>query len=114
MTAFEKIAKIEAQIEALGAKLADARIKAANEVDPAGIVDGATVTFNYGRAEKARVLTGVVLGIKAAGAKGADVVKVQVGTGVDTEVLSIFKAQVTKIEGITSEEQADPLAGEAQ
>ncbi len=90
-----KIAAIDAKIEKLQAERADLVIKAANDVTQKFAV-GDSINFKYGRAEKARTETGVVVAVKVQD-KGADLVKVQIGTGFDTEFVTIYPANIISI-----------------
>jgi hypothetical protein len=67
------------------AKIAETEAAAANEVDFSRVVTGAVVTFNYGKGEKATVLTGTVLGVNTP-EKGAAQAKVAVGEGFKAEI----------------------------
>lgn len=104
-----QIADIDAKIAALQVTRAGLETKAAAEVDHAAVVEGRTITFNYGKGENVRTLTGLVLGRKdpEAGAKGAPLVKVAVGSGFDAQIVTIYPAQVT---AIAAEAQAEAAA----
>lgn len=87
------ITKAQAAIEVLNVKLGD-------EVDPAQIIEGATVTFDYGKGETKRELTGVVTGVKPADpavAKSATLIRVAVGTGFDAQIVTVYPASVKKV-----------------
>lgn len=86
-----KIAKLQAEVEAMTAKV----IAGANAE---AFVPGVTViTFTVGKGEKQRVLTGKVLGVKRAD-KGGTVVKAMVGEGADTAVVGLFPSQIITVE----------------
>jgi len=94
-TKTEKLAAIDAQIAKLQAKRAE--VEASNDFDSSTVVAGTWVTFNYGRAEKARVLTGIVTGVKPAveGLRGSsNLFKIAVGKGFDAELLTVFPGQL--------------------
>lgn len=93
-----KIAAIDAKIEKLQAERADLVIKAANDVTQKFAI-GDSINFKYGRAEKVRTRTGVVIAVKSQ-EKGADLVKVQTGTGFDTEFVTIYPANITGINAV--------------
>lgn len=87
------IAKAQAAIVALEARLGE-------EVDVSQIVAGATVTFDYGKGETKRELTGGVLGVKPAdpaNPKSASLVRVAVGEGFDAQIVTIYPANVKKV-----------------
>lgn len=93
-----RIAKLTASREALLAK------QNANTVLPE---IGATITFNYGRrAETKKVLTGTVLGITLPqeGKPGAPIIKALAGSGLETQVVSLY------VTDIIVPQAAEPLA----
>ena len=79
----------------------------------AAVVEGAVVTFNFGRGEeKRRTLTGTVIATRPAGEKQAPAARVRVGSGFDEEVLTIHPAWVIAVEGVAQaeeESEADQL-----
>jgi hypothetical protein len=93
-----KLTAIRARI----AKLQEEEVKlaelAANEVDT-DVVAGSVITFKFGRAEKARNIEGgLVLGVKGGeGTKSPTILRVQFGTGADTDIVSIFPSQVLAV-----------------
>lgn len=73
----------------------------------ASVVEGAVVTFTFGRGEeKKRTLTGTVIGTRPAGEKQAPAARVRVGSGFDEEVLTIHPGWVTAVEGVAQAEDA--------
>lgn len=95
----EQIATIDEQVKKLGEKRAELVAKQDSEVDPAHIIAGSTVTFDYGKGETKRVLTGVVTGVKPADPavpKSATLIRVAVGEGFDAQIVTIYPASVTK------------------
>lgn len=91
-----KIAAIDAKIAKLQEERAELVAKAETEVDTDSIEAGNIVAFPFGRGETRRELTGRVLGVKAT-EKGAKYLKVLVGDGVETELLTIPAVSVTAI-----------------
>lgn len=91
-----QLAKIDAAIAKLQAERVTIAAQAEAEIDDSRIEQGTIVTFEYGRAEKRRVLTGTVLGRKAQ-EKGVDLIKVTVGEGFDAEVVTTLITAVTSI-----------------
>ena len=81
---------------------------------------GAVVTFNYGRGDTARTLTGTVTAVRPGADKIAPAAKVRVGEGFEEELLSIHPAWVIAVEGAVAEEvqseedQLDLLESEVQ
>lgn len=104
LTKEEKIAKIEAQIVKLKQRIEDiingvVRVKASKVVVLPNVGD--VVDFTYGRTTpttSARELTGIVIGVKPAtevdGKRTPALVRVQVGDGFDSEILTIYPAQI--------------------
>lgn len=97
----EVIAKKKAQIATLTAEVTALQAKADTEIDPALIVAGVKVDFNYGKAPSLRPLTGTVTGVKVSepGQKGGTLVRIAVGEGFDAQVVTIFPSAVTKVYG---------------
>lgn len=95
MSARQKIESINAKIKELEAKKAELQAAADAEVDTGSIAEGDEVTANYGRGDKARVVTGKVLGVTNNGK--VDIVKALIGTGADSEIISLFKQQITGV-----------------
>lgn len=95
----QKLAAVNAQIALLVAKQAELELAAANEVDYTKVVEGAEVSFNYGKAPNVTVKSGSVVGVKepAAGTKGATQVRVAVGSGFDAVLHTIYLPQITAI-----------------
>lgn len=102
----QQIADAVAKRDALNVTIASLEAKVGDEVDTAQVQAGRTVTFNYGKGETKKVLTGIVLGRKdaEAGSKGGDLVKVAVGEGFDALIVTIYPAQVTRIEPVAQAE----------
>lgn len=108
-----KVKSLTERITKLQAELAEAQAAAANEVDPAKVVDGASVDFDYGKKPNVKTLTGLVLGVKQPeDGKGGAQARVAVGEGFDAQTLTIYVAQVTKIHAVEVESPtvADPSA----
>lgn len=95
----QKLAAVVAQIALLVTKRDELELAAANEVDYSKVVEGAEVTFNYGKAPNVASKTGSVVGVKepAAGTKGATQVRVAVGSGFDAVLHTIYLPQITAI-----------------
>jgi hypothetical protein len=89
----EKKTKIEAALAEIVKKIAEAR---SSSIDLTRVVAGAVVTFTYGKGEGKKVLTGTVLGRKAA-EKGAELVRLTVGEGFDAQTVTTFIANVNTI-----------------
>lgn len=108
----QKLAAVVAQIALLVTKRDELTLAAANEVDYTKVVNGAEVSFNYGKAPNVTVKTGSVVGIKepAAGTKGATQVRVAVGEGFDAVLHTIYLPQITAI----AADEAVATEGEAQ
>jgi hypothetical protein len=106
MSARSKIAALEAKLSAytaeINAKIAELQVEAAGEVDPAQVTEGATITFNYGRKDNAKVYVGLVLGVKSA--EGKTTVKAQVGTGFDAEVFVVGLPAITAVTPVPTPE----------
>lgn len=102
----EADAKLAVRVLSFGTKGKGAGLEAA-------VVEGAVVTFNFGRGEeKRRTLTGTVIATRPAGEKQAPAARVRVGSGFDEEVLTIHPAWVTAVEGVAQveeESEADHL-----
>lgn len=98
LTAVEKLNKTRAKIAELQALLPSLELAAENDVNPEDIAVGTTIDYNFGRKEKV-IKTGVVLAVRpGTGEKGSStLIKVQSGEGFDTEVNTVFPAQVTKV-----------------
>jgi hypothetical protein len=100
-----KIAAIDAKIAKLHAERAE--LVAEAEADVTQKFDiGDSINFKYGRAEKARTETGTVVAVKSQ-KKGADLVKVQIGTGFDTEFVKIYPANIISINAATTTPAAE-------
>lgn len=102
-TAIQKIADIDTKIAALNVTRAELVVASENEVDPAKLVSGAVVTFNYGKGKDVRVLEGSIIGVKPADPavpKSATLLRVAVGEGFDAQIVTIYPASVTKIAAI--------------
>ena len=108
-----KVKSLEARIATLQTELEAAKIAAANEVDPAKVVEGVSVDFDYGKKPNVKTLTGLVLGVKvpAEGEKGGTQARVAVGEGFEAQTLTIYVAQVTKIHA-AEQPPADNLPAE--
>ena len=109
MSARQKIAALQATIDAAVLKIAELQPAADKEIDTSSLAAGDTVSFEYGRAEKKRNLSGVVIAIKREPNKAA-LVKVQVGDGFDAEILTVFETTIFQVGGAAA---VDPLAGVA-
>jgi hypothetical protein len=94
MSAKSKIAKLQAQIDALNVKIAELQAAADAEVDLSLAVPGASITATYGRGEKARTISGVLRGAKT-NERGVSLYKIEVGEGVDAEFITVFANQIT-------------------
>lgn len=80
-----------------------------SEVDPAALVEGANVVFDYGKGDTKRSLTGTITGVKPADpavAKSATLIRVAVGTGFDAQIVTIYPANVTKVVTVAQVEAA--------
>lgn len=91
---------IREQIAALEAKLAALKVQAENEIDPSSIVAGATVSFEYGKGDTKRTLSGVITGIKPADPavpKSATLIRVAVGEGFDAQIVTIYPTAVRSV-----------------
>lgn len=95
MSARAKIAALEAQIAAINVKIEELRPAADAEIDFNSITVGSTVTANYGRGDKARVIVGVVKGVHNTGKQL--LFKVETGTGFDTELVTVLANAVTAV-----------------
>jgi hypothetical protein len=108
MSAHAKIAANTAKIEKLQAENAALAIQAAKEVNTDAIVAGDVVVAEYGRGENARTVTGLVKGIKDEPGK-AKLFKLEVGSGFDAEVVTVFASAIRAVNPDTAEE-TDALA----
>jgi hypothetical protein len=108
MSAYAKIALIDAKIEKLQADRAELLLKADNEVNTEVVVAGDTVVATYGRADNARSVTGIVKAVKAEPGK-AKLFKLEIGDGFDTELVTVFASAITAVNP-QAEEAVDPLA----
>lgn len=86
----ERFTKVQAELDGIDARIEQARISA---IVDTGLPNGTTVTFNYGRAETKKQLTGVVVGSKPQ-EKGATLYRIRVGDGFDQQVLSTVGAAI--------------------
>lgn len=91
-----QLVDIDAKIAKLQAQRAEIAAKADSEVDFARVEQGTIITFEYGRAEKRRTLTGVVMGRKGQD-KGPDLLKVRVGEGFEAEIVQTLITSVTQV-----------------
>jgi hypothetical protein len=97
MSISKQIEAIDTKIAALTTKRAELVAKQGLEVDVETLVPGVTqITFVTGKADAKRALTGIFLGSKRA-EKGGTVVKAQVGTGIDTEIIGLFPSQIVSV-----------------
>jgi hypothetical protein len=62
---------------------------------------GDSITFTYGRGERAGQRTGVVLARKHQD-KLADLIKVQVGSGFDTDIVTIYPNAIISVNRLTT------------
>jgi hypothetical protein len=78
------------------------------------LAQGDVVAAKYGRAETARDVTGVVLGVNHTDT--VTQIKIQVGAGFDTEILTINPQHITAVTKVASNvaQLADPLVGAVQ
>ncbi len=96
----EQIAAAQAKIVALQASIVELEAKVGDEVNAADIVTNATVTFQYGKGDTKRELSGMVLGVKQAdpaNPKSATMIRVAAGEGFDAPIVTIYVANVTKV-----------------
>lgn len=96
----EQIAAQEAIITKASDAITVLRAKLDSEVDPAALVEGANITFDYGKGDTKRSLTGTITGVKPADpavAKSATLIRVAVGTGFDAQIVTIYPTNVTKV-----------------
>lgn len=93
-------------LAALEAKVAELKVAAENEVDTDAVQAGRQIAFEYGKGETKRELVGVVVGRKdpAAGEKGGSLVKVAVGEGFDSQVVTIYPQQVRRFTDVAQAE----------
>lgn len=89
-----KLAAALAQHAKLAALIPQLQAEADREFDPADLAEGERVKINYGRAGKVNEMEGKVLGVKIPEGKGSTFIVVQVGEGVDTEVVKVVPSQV--------------------
>lgn len=89
MSLTTKLATIVARIAALEAERAEVESRiAAGYVDPAQVLVGRRVSFEFGRgADKKRVLEGTVIGRREGEDKAAPQIAVEVGEGFDKRVV---------------------------
>lgn len=102
-TAIQKIADIDAKIAALNVTRAELVIASENEVDPAKLVAGANITFNYGKGKDVRSLEGSIIGVKPADPtvpKSTTLLRVATGEGFEAQVVTIYPASVTKVAAV--------------
>lgn len=93
-----KIDAITARITKLETEKAALIAKAAADVS-VKVAIGDSISFKYGRAEKVRTETGTVVARKSQD-KGADLLKVQIGTGFDTEFVTIYPNAINAINAV--------------
>lgn len=107
LTKEERIAKIEAQIATLTQKLDDVRNdrvpqgKAKKAVYAPAVGDKVLATTGRTTATTQAVIReGVVVAVKtpAEGEKGATQVRVQIGEGFDAQLVTLYPAQLVKVE----------------
>ena len=92
----EQLASANLQLTALTARIAELTVKAASEFDYSLVKVGVKVDAMFGRAEKKRQISGVVVAIKQQ-EKGADMVRIQAGEGFDMVVETVFVNNVTAV-----------------
>lgn len=90
--------KIDA-ITARITKLETAKAELVAKAVSFNVAIGDSISFKYGRAEKVRTETGTVVARKSQ-AKGADLLKVQIGTGFDTEFVTICPNAIIAINAV--------------
>lgn len=96
----EQIAAKNDQIAKLKLDIIGLEAQAVSEVDPALIVAGNTIVFEYGKAPNRRDLSGLILGVKEADpsvAKSQTLVKVAVGQGFEAQIVTIYPANVKQV-----------------
>lgn len=86
-----QIAKAEERVVKLKAQLTEV-----TKFDNVGL--NATVTFDYGRGNKVRQLTGVVTGDKPAEGNTPRLLAITVGSGFDAEVVKVPAAAVRDVQ----------------
>jgi hypothetical protein len=111
-SAHVKLAALRAQLVTLQAKIVEVEAAAANEVDFSRAVTGAVVEFNFGKGDKATVLTGTILGVNTPD-KGAAQAKVAVGEGFTADLKTIYLPYITKIVSSPVAEAGAPVANES-
>jgi hypothetical protein len=119
LTTAEKISQLEERIKKDTAVLAALQAEAAADAALADVNEGYTVTFDLGRADTKRTLTGKVIARGLINDK--DSVKVLVGTGIDANVYSVavstLSAAVAPEGSITDVSQpapTNPVGDEAE
>lgn len=88
-----KLAELREDLAALQAKIAKLEAQEANEGAVAALTKGDTVSFEYGRGEKKRIMTGVIVG-EGNDPKLGRQFAVQVGEGLDVQAVKIRAADV--------------------
>lgn len=105
LTTAEKIAQLQARIEADTKKLAELVAAEAAKAAFTNVKAGDTVTFTMGRAETKRTLSGSV--IARGEADGKDVVKVIAGEGLATAVYQVEVSKLDSVGGAQAEAPAE-------
>ena len=109
LTTAEKIAQLQARIDADTKKLAELVFAEAAKAAFTNVKAGDIVTFTLGRAETKRTLTGSVL---ARGeADGKDVVKVIAGEGLAT---AVYQVEVSKLDSVGPDQEATKAEAPAE
>lgn len=95
----KRLAEIEAQLPALKEK-ADAEYEQAQAlaaIETTGLAVGTTVDADYGRKDKRRTLRGTVIAFQPKTENTPALYAVQVGSGVDTEVIKVAAVAVKAV-----------------
>lgn len=107
MSAYAKIAALEAQIAEKQKKIEELRIVAANEVDTSKVTKGSVITFEFGRGDNKKVLEGTVQGVRREEGKAAIAkVLVEEANG-NVELVGIFLSAIKSVQ--SSDPVADPV-----
>lgn len=88
-----KIAELREDIAAIEAKIAKLEASKQNEAAIEALAVGQTVSAEYGRAEKRRIITGLVVAV-ASDDKQGKMLALQVGEGLDVQIIKVRAADV--------------------
>lgn len=105
----ERIKDAREDVTKAQAKLDKLLTEAANRDRIAGLAKGTEVSFEYGRGEKRRTLTGTIIASDTDPKMGR-VFAVQTGTGVDIQTLKIRAADVLFDAGAEADDMSDVVA----